>query len=160
MNGVQSLRQREPHPQSLPVVALCRLQTGVQGTFGLLVLPGAAPLITAELPWRGNRQRMSCIPSGAYRCSWRRSPRFGWVYSVDDVPGRASILIHPGNVVGDTEIGLDTHSQGCILVGERYGRVRNTQGRMQRAVLVSRPAARTLATVMGGRPFTLEISGC
>jgi hypothetical protein len=143
----------------MPVATLRRLQAGVQGTFGLLVLPGAsAPLTTAEPPWKGNRRGVSCIPPGAYVCTWRRSPRFGAVFHVDDVPGRESILIHPGNLAGDAEVGLDTHTQGCILVGERYGMVRNSRGLMQRAVLVSRPAARTLAAVMGERPFILEVA--
>jgi len=77
---------------------------------------------------------------------------------VHDVPGRSSILIHPGNLAGDAEVGLDTHTQGCILVGERFGLFANSRGLMQRAVVVSRPAARTLHNAMRERPFALEVS--
>ena len=158
-DAVHALRKPESHAQSLPVARLRRLQTGVQGTFGLLVLPGAErPLTTAEPPWRRNRRGVSCIPPGTYTCTWSRSPRFGFVYHVHDVPGRSSILIHPGNLAGDAEVGLDTHTQGCILVGERFGLFANSRGLMQRAVVVSRPAARTLHNAMRERPFALEVS--
>jgi hypothetical protein len=139
------------------VVSLRRLQTGVQGTFGLIELHGLT-LTTAELPWRRNRRGRSCVPPGTYQCTWRRSPRFGDVYHVDGVPDRTAILIHPGNLAGDAEVGLDTHTQGCILVGERFGFVKNSAGVMQRAVLVSRPAVRAMAATLNRRPFLLEVS--
>lgn len=65
---------------------------------------------TLELPWKENKVRQSCVPSGTYDVVFRTSARFSRHYHLTDVPGRTYILIHPGNY----------HSQieGCILVGE------------------------------------------
>jgi hypothetical protein len=122
-----------------------------QGTPGVLVASGLA-WNTLELPWRQNRRKLSCVPAGRYRCVWVRSPRFGWVYHVTGVPERTAILIHGGNLAGDATAGWKTHVQGCILLGERRGRLGG-----QRAVLVSQPAVRRFGSHMGGRPFFLEI---
>lgn len=121
------------------------------GTPGVLVAEGRA-WNTLELPWRDNRRKLSCIPAGRYRCVWVRSPRFGWVYHVTGVPDRTAILIHGGNLAGDATKGRRTHVQGCILLGERRGRLGG-----QRAVLVSQPALRRFHATMGQRPFFLEI---
>ena len=111
---------------------------------------------TMEPPWRDNQPRRSCIPWGAYPCRWHRSPRYGWVYLVTEVPGRSHILIHPGNVGGDREAGYHTHTLGCLLLGHRAGHL-VVRGRRQRAVLASRPTVREFFRRMHERPFTLEI---
>ncbi|MCH9647391.1 MAG: hypothetical protein K0U98_04075 [Deltaproteobacteria bacterium] len=41
------------------------------GTFGTITV-GGATVYTLEPPWRGNAPRVSCIPSGRYRCVPRR----------------------------------------------------------------------------------------
>lgn len=126
----------------------------------MLELPvshGAAVLTTAEPPWKDNRRSLSCIPAGRYLCGMVRSPRFGAVYQVHGVPGRGHILLHAGNLAGDSELGLVTHTEGCILVGQRFGLLRNTSGLMQRGVLTSRPALRQLEEALHGLPFTLQI---
>lgn len=127
------------------------------GTFGVLEMPGFV-LVTAELPWRMNERRVSCIPAGTYRCQVVRSPRFGRVVAVLDVPGRSGILFHRGNLAGAVDLGLDSHSQGCVLLGMRYGLLRNREGRMQRAVLLSAPACDRLLAAAGPDPFELTIT--
>lgn len=133
------------------LVTLRREPGDDHGTPGVLVALGQG-WNTLELPWRQNRRKLSCIPAGRYRCVWVRSPRFGWVYHVTSVPDRTAILIHGGNLAGDVLKGLKTHVQGCILLGERRGRLGG-----QRAVLVSQAALRRFHGVMGERPFTLEV---
>lgn len=113
------------------------------GTLGELELEGYS-CVTMEPPWADNRPNVSCIPPGEYPCHWHKSPRYGWVYAVLEVPGRSHILIHPGNIV--------THTKGCILPGKRVGEL----GGMP-AVLVSRSATRSLFDVLEKQPFTLEV---
>lgn len=64
---------------------------------------------TLELPDRGNKPQISCIPAGTYTCRRINSPKFGDTFEVCGVPDRSQILFHPGNSVKDT--------RGCILVG-------------------------------------------
>lgn len=64
---------------------------------------------TMELPWRGNRKRVSCIPAGTYPAFFHLSPKFGDSLWVKNVPNRSEILIHKGNYNRDT--------LGCILPG-------------------------------------------
>lgn len=132
-------------------VILTRVATGEQGTFGVLRFDGRA-VSTGELPWRENRRNVSCIPGGKYLCRIIRSPRFGTVYHVKNVPGRSGVLIHSGNYAGDTSRGWRTHSHGCILPGLRRGRLGD-----QRAVLCSCPALGQLVAALRRQPFILEI---
>ncbi len=98
------------------------------GTFGklVLVIPTSGGSITwechtLELPWKDNRTKLSCIPAGTYTSSPVRSPKFGDVYGVHNVPGRSAILIHAGNYGGDIEKGLKSDIEGCILLGMGRG---------------------------------------
>ena len=130
------------------------------GTLGrLLCGAGAAGLAlhVMEPPWRDNRPNRSCIPTGLYEVRPHRSPRYGACYLVADVPGRSHILVHAGNVGGDVECGLHTHTLGCLLPGLARGQLR-VRGRMQRAVLSSRPAVRHCMQWADSEPFTLEIT--
>jgi hypothetical protein len=63
-----------------------------------------------ELPWRGNKRSISCIPNGGYICKKYNSPKYKDTYEVQDVPNRSYILFHKGNTTRDTE--------GCILLGK------------------------------------------
>lgn len=128
-----------------------RKVTGAEGTFGVLSTEHFA-CRSLELPSKDNRPNLSCIPAGEYECQWIVSRRFGPSYWVKDVPGRSGILIHPGNLAGDTELGLKTHSYGCILLGEKVGALSS-----QSAVLSSRPAVRKFSDAMRRKPFTLEV---
>jgi len=135
----------------MKTVLLTRSSTGEQGTFGSLAFAGQL-LRTAELPDHGNRCNVSCIPVGDYPCNLVRSPRFGTVYHVGEVPGRTGVLIHGGNLAGDSERGWRTHSHGCILPGLHQGRLGD-----QRAVLCSRPALGRFMAALGGQPFILKV---
>jgi len=123
-----------------------------EGTFGTLSLESGWTCHTLELPWRENRRRMSCIPAGIYRAVDHVSPKFGRTRWVQDVPERSDILIHAGNLAGDTSKKLRTDVAGCILVGERRGVL---QG--QAAVLSSKLALRELLQHLGRDPVELEI---
>lgn len=127
-----------------------------QGTFGVLQF-GARVVRSLELPWRDNARRRSCIPPGAYRCTLVRSPRFGSVYLVNQVPGRSDVLLHPANFAGDVDLGWTSNLEGCIAPCLKVGVMRNAAGAMQRAGLVSRPAVTELMAWAGGQPFELEI---
>jgi hypothetical protein len=126
------------------------------GTFGSLTF-GTSVVQSLELPWRENRRQRSCIPVGVYDCVLVRSPRFGLVYEVKDVPGRSHVLIHRANLGGDVDKGLDTELHGCIAPFTRMGVMRNSRGAMQPAGLVSSTAFRLFMEWAGGKPFTLEI---
>jgi len=82
-------------------------------TYGVMIddVPFA---VTLELPWRNNRQDISCIPAGNYYCRKITSPKFGQVFQVINVPGRENILIHKGNIDEDTK--------GCVIIGEMFER--------------------------------------
>ncbi|MCL1888899.1 MAG: DUF5675 family protein [Desulfovibrionaceae bacterium] len=123
-----------------------------QGTPGTLIGPGLA-LVTLELPWRDNQPNISCIPAGKYICKPTISPKFGPCIGVQDVPGRANILIHAGNWAGDKSKGFITDSQGCILVGLASGTLSH-----QRAVTSSRDALGRLLFWAKGAEFDLEIT--
>lgn len=134
------------------MAVLVRHSTDAQGTRGTIAV-GNRRWHTLELPWADNQPQVSCIPSGRYPCVLRRSPRFGSVYHVRDVPGRSYILIHSGNYAGAKP--YKSHVLGCILLGKRTGIMAG-----QRAVLSSRQAVREFMEYMGGKPFTLEIQAC
>lgn len=67
---------------------------------------------TLELPWKENRNRVSCIPKEKYRVIKRWSKKYGWHFHILDVPNRSYILIHHGNYFYDF--------LGCIGVGEKF----------------------------------------
>jgi len=68
-------------------------------------------MVSTELPFRDNKNDISCILEGVYDCELHQSPSKGKCYSVKNVPGRGNILIHTGNYV----YGEKVNSQGCIL---------------------------------------------
>lgn len=138
-------------PNKLPRAVLARQPTTDQGTFGVLLAAGLAVGLL-ELPWRNNKRQLSCIPEGEYLCRWIKSPRFGWVYTVCDVPGRGNILIHPGNFAGDSTLGFKTNSHGCLLPHTRRGRISG-----QAAGLLSGPAVRKIVQYFNKQDFILEV---
>lgn len=96
---------------------LYRVCSSEKGSFGVLVFNSIPLCVTLELPNKGNRKNISCIPCGSYSCVKGKSPSKnmqlnGEVFKVLGVPGRDNILIHIGNYLTDT--------LGCILVGKYY----------------------------------------
>ena len=80
-------------------------------TCGIIAVPNQ-PLFTLELPWLGNKRKISCIPTGIYICEFipvSDSGKFNNVWWVKNVPDRDEIMIHSGNYERNTE--------GCILIG-------------------------------------------
>lgn len=101
---------------------LIRLTQTEHATFGQLVDADHAVIAcTLELPWKDNAKGVSCIPAGQYICRRRFSPKHNCdVFGIEGVPGRSDIEIHIGNRPADTE--------GCVLVGSRFGAVRGDYG--------------------------------
>jgi len=130
---------------------LFRIRRSDHGTEGVLAL-GDFRCFTLELPWKQNTRNLSCIPAGEYTVSIRISPRYGRIYWVMKVEDRSYILIHSGNWAGDSEKGLNTHTNGCILLGEKRGYLAG-----QRAVLLSRKAIRRFMNKLDGEDFKLTI---
>lgn len=138
---------------NLPKGYLTRISTSDQGTKGVLVIPGFSfSCCVIELPWRNNIQKYSCIPLGDYLCRIRRSPRFGKVYWVMEVEGRSWVLTHWGNLAGDVLKGWKTHSEGCLILGKYFGKLKG-----QDAVLYSRPIFRDLMSKCGDLDMLLHI---
>ena len=126
-------------------VDLIRLETGIDGTFGVLRIKGQAFCVTLEPPDRNNARQISCIPAGLYLCKRHMSPRWGETFKVSQVSSRDNILFHAGNVAG--------HSQGCILLGQYFGKLRE-----DRAVLNSGMTFKNFMREMDGlNQFTLDI---
>lgn len=72
---------------------------------------------TLELPDKGNKRRISCIPKGKYKLKKHYSPKFGKCFWIQDVPGRSEILIHPANYTRQL--------LGCIAVGLNHADINN-----------------------------------
>ena len=117
---------------------LSRYETSEQGTFGHLNLENGFSCRTAELPWRGNSNQISCIPLAVYKFSWINSPKHGMCYEADSVPNRSDIQIHSANFSGDVLKGWESQLLGCIALGESSGMLKNKDGIAQKAVLASR----------------------
>lgn len=127
-----------------------------EGTEGILTArfqDSKLTLRTIECPWKKNKVNYSCIPAGNYICRIVISPRFGRRYEIYDVPKRTHILFHPGNRAGDREIGFESDSRGCILLGMDCGTLGG-----QKAVLNSRHALGAFEAFCAGRDFQLEIN--
>ena len=68
-----------------------------KGSNGNLSANGVGLCHTIELPWKENKNQVSCIPEGRYELVKRYSAKFKWHLLVKDVPDRVLILIHPAN---------------------------------------------------------------
>lgn len=109
-----------------------------EGTFGVLSLDGQPFCVTLE-PYHHQ-----VIPAWSYLARPYDSPTFGDVYLLRDVTGRTYIELHPGN--------RDDHTKGCILLGEKYGKLRGDL-----AVLNSGATFRRFLQYMDGDPLLLTI---
>jgi hypothetical protein len=145
-------------PSKLKRAVLQRHASTDEGTFGTLTLSDGQQLYSVELPWRDNATQKSCIPVGLYRCEEIKSPRFGRVYQVMNVPGRTAILIHAGNYGGDKALGWDSDLLGCIAPAMKLGMLNSRiDGRAQRAGISSRAALERLHAWSSFMPFELEV---
>lgn len=133
-------------------VTLTREPSKDYGTFGVITLPDGKRFETLELPDKGNKRQVSCIPKGVYQCKIVNSPRFGRVYGVLDVPNRANILIHAGNYGGDVDKGYRSDILGCILLGKAKGKLND-----QPVVTSSKVALKEFMSALNNEPFELVI---
>lgn len=133
-------------------VLLKRTSTNDEGTEGVLITPSFS-CYTLELPWRDNKQSISCIPTGEYDVRIVKSPRFGIVYHITNVPNRSHVLIHSGNFAGDVLLGYKSHVEGCVLLGTKIGKYKN-----QKAILTSKVAVHAFMREMQNKPFRLTIT--
>ncbi len=138
--------------QSLELV-LQREPSTDDGTFGVLRLPDGSSFLSLELPWKNNKNSVSCIPPGTYKCSKRQTSKHGFAYEVKNVPSRSGILIHAGTTAGDPALGKKADSAGCILLG--LGR--NTRKSGQKGITESKPAMQAFYEKMQDLPFTLTV---
>ena len=137
----------------METVRLERLETSDHGTFGRIYF-GKYVFYTGELPWRYNKNDVSCIPTGSYICKMTLSARFKRrLYLVLDVKDRFAIRIHSANLMGDSTRGFKCQLNGCISLGEKIGMMDN-----QKAILVSSSAVRKLEEFLQSKPFILEVS--
>lgn len=129
-------------------LTLTREQSKDYGMFGTITLPDGKTFYTLELPDKDNKRQVSCIHKGIYQCKIVNSPKFGRVYGVLDVPGRACVLIQAGNYGGDIEKGYRTDIQGCILLGKAKGNLNN-----QPVVTSSKVALKEFMNALNNEPF-------
>lgn len=82
-----------------------------EGTYGVLI-DNKPFCLTLELPWKDNRQDVSCIPAGEYLCNRTVRLKVGQTFEILQIPNRSDVLIHKGNNVWE--------SRGCLLLGEQF----------------------------------------
>jgi hypothetical protein len=133
-----------------------------QGTFGSWVSDSGVCVKSLELPWKDDKPGISCIPLGTYNVRWLFSPKHGWCFHVQDVPGRSYVEIHSCNLAGDTELGYVSQLSGCISVGFSKYLFRAEDGypagnKDQLGVLESHPALTMIQNDLGVADFQLTI---
>ena len=101
---------------------------------------------TLELPWKENKNRISCIPDGAYWVEKYNSVKFGSVFLFNNVKGRSMIEMHTGN--------YHTDILGCILAGAGLSDI-NQDGYLD--VYSSRRTMEKLLELMPDK-FTVKIN--
>lgn len=132
-------------------VLLYRFSESDQGTLGYWLTNGFEAK-SIELPWRDNKQNLSCIPEGIYTCVYRWSKKFKSHYHITNVKGRSWILTHSANLAGDVTKGYKTQLHGCVAIGKYHGKLNG-----QDAVLCSRLTLKRFILFVNKQPFELEI---
>lgn len=101
--------------------------------------------LTLELPWKGNKSSISCIPPGLYQCAKITSQSLGECISIHNVVDRSYVRIHSGNYTSQI--------LGCVLVGDSLKDI-NRDG-----ILDVTNSKNTLSKLMAVLPelFTLTI---
>ena len=89
------------------------------GTPGIAAVDGELICPTLELPWKDNKNDISCIPAGTYQCEkamyhprptpTNPHPKPYLAIKVNNVQGRTGIWAHVGNYLSQI--------LGCILPG-------------------------------------------
>ena len=134
-------------PFLLMNVIINRIEFEEYQTLGQLIVMDGLKLVfqckTLELPWKDNRQMISCIPPGCYPLKLEWSPRFEMeLWEIYDVPNRSECKFHVANYVRQLN--------GCIALGDMHT---DLDGDGLRDV---RNSARTLDrfhNVLSGHPY-------
>ena len=137
-------------------LTLYRFRSSDEGTLGAILDEAWEPIVlTIELPWVDNKRNLSCIPPGEYNVDYlprSGSGKYNKTYWIRGVPSRSQVLIHSGNWAGSIKKGYRTHSNGCPLVGTRFGRLGG-----QMAVLASKIGMNKLRREIGEESFRLTV---
>lgn len=127
------------------------------GTFGKFIvdLEGVRfTRVSGELPWRDNKDEISCVPVGTYHVKLDYSPKRGTkLYELQNVPGRTDCQFHSASYCGDVLKGKRSDLLGCISLGERTA---VTDGG-QKILTGSRKAIKAFYDLMKGEDFILTI---
>jgi len=115
-------------------------------TLGEMLFDGNKVADTLELPWKGNANRISCIPKGVYKVIRRKSAKYGNHFYVTGTPGRSYILIHSVNYYHDL--------LGCIGVGNGLSDI---DGDKQLDIINSKATMKKLLAILP-QEFDLVIS--
>ena len=122
----------------IPTIRLLRIEENFQhGTFGILLIQSKVFCITLEPPDKENLQSKSSIPAQQYMCERYSSVKYPDTFRIMNVPGRSYVLFHAGNI--------DDHTQGCILLGQYFGKLKNN-----RAILNSGKTFKDFMALMAG----------
>lgn len=135
----------------MKTVKLVRQPSKDYGTLGELSVDGKK-WKTIELPWKDNKNNVSCIPAGTYKVTWQYSPKHGLCYELVDVPKRTDVQIHSANFAGDTDKGYKAELLGCIALGKTHDKINGQMG-----VTSSKISVKEFNDYMNKEPFLLEI---
>lgn len=115
-------------------------------TLGMLQIKGVKhdPIYTLENPWKFNKVRVSCIPTGRYECEPYSGTKYKDVYIVKNVVNRSAILIHWGN--------YERNTAGCVLLGMASGPMNG-----EAAIQNSKKAVNYFKELIGKNKFILNI---
>jgi hypothetical protein len=135
-----------------------------QGTFGIIRRYFGEVLDfefkTGELLDRQNRNSISRVLPGVYRCAWAVSQHFPQgTFELEDKNGRTGVRIHIGNWCGDTALGWCSDVEGCIILGtvQEVRPCPKNGGKRQEGVFNSTVAFGEFNKKMARDPFDLEI---
>ena len=102
--------------------SIIRVSFTSDGVFGV-IREGKKPFaLTCEPEWHDNKQNISCVPSGTYKCKRVNSPKYGNTFEII-AEGREHVLFHWGKKEEDTK--------GCILIAEKFGELNNKTAILQ-----------------------------
>lgn len=128
-------------------IEIFRIEHGAEATRGVMLVDGIARFVTLELPWRGNKTDVSCIPPFDYSARKKVSAKFGNTLELLNVADRSDVLVHAGNTAADTH--------GCILVGTSFGNIAGAP-----AIVQSKAALGALMALLKEPEILVSIRDC